>query len=156
VDGTQSSQPPSATFSPDGRWVAYSSAAPGVGAGSLLVQPFPTTGATYRISKDTGFHPRWSPDGKELFYTAGPGQDVAVSVATRPSFTFGSPVRLAAAVGGRAQRFETSYDITRDGKQFLAVVAAGQSATAPGAAPAPQIQVVLNWFSELQQLVPTR
>ena len=42
-------------------------------AGSLFVQPFPTTGATYPISKGSGFHPTWSPDGKELFYLTGVG-----------------------------------------------------------------------------------
>ena len=73
VGGIQSPFPPSATFSPDGRWVAYSATAPGPPAGSLFVQPFPTTGATYPISKGGGFHPTWSPDGKELFYFAGGG-----------------------------------------------------------------------------------
>ena len=75
VGGIQSPFPPSATFSPDGRWVAYSTTAPGPPAGSLFVQPFPTTGATYPISpsKSLGFHPTWSPDGKELFYVATAG-----------------------------------------------------------------------------------
>ena len=45
VGGIQSPFPPSATFSPDGRWVAYSATAPGPPVGSLFVQPFPTTGA---------------------------------------------------------------------------------------------------------------
>ena len=51
---------------------------------------------------------------------------------------------------------ERNNDITRDGKQFIGVVAAGQSATASGTAAAPQIQVVLNWFEELRQRVPTK
>jgi hypothetical protein len=45
--------------------------------------------------------------------------------------------------------------ITRDGKQFLGVVAAG-SAAASGAAAAPQMQVVLNWFEKMNARVPTK
>ncbi len=157
VGGIQSVFPPSATFSPDGRWVAYSASEAGGAAGSVFVQPFPTTGATYPISKGSGFHPMWSPDGRELFYLTGGGsnQFVVVSVTTRPTFTFGNPVPVARPFPPSSQRFERNNDITLDGKRFLGVVAAGQNA-ASGAPAAPQIQVVLNWFSELQQRVPTR
>ena len=157
VGGIQSAFPPSATFSPDGRWVAYSAGEPGAPGGSLFVQPFPITGATYPISKSGGgFHPTWSPDGKELFYVTG-GAGVlfaAVSVTTRPTFTFGNQVPVPRLFVERGASFERNNDITRDGKRFVGVVAAGQ--TASGAAAAPQIQVVLNWFEELKRLVPTR
>jgi len=134
--------------------VAYSATAPGANFGSLFVQPFPTTGATYPISKGGGFHPTWSPDGKELFYLAGvgAGQFVAVSVTTRP--TFGNPVSMPRLFVARGPAFERNYDITLDGKRFLGVVAAGQ--TASGAPAASQIQVVLNWFEELKARVPTK
>ena len=157
VGGIQSPSPPSATFSPDGRWLAYSATAPGAFTGSLFVQPFPTTGATYPISKGSGFHPTWSPDGKELFYltAGGAGQLVAVSVTTRPTFTIGNPVPVAIPFVDRGPAFERNNDITRDGKRFLGVVAAGQN-SASGAPAAPQIQVVLNWFEELKALVPTK
>jgi Tol biopolymer transport system component len=146
-------------FLPHGRWVAYSTTAPGPPAGSLFVQPFPTTGATYPISpsKSLGFHPTWSPDGKELFNVATAGADppfVAVSVTTRPTFTFGNPVRVPKLFVERGPGFERNNDITRDGKRFLGVVAAAQ--TASGAPAAPQIQVVLNWFEELKARVPTK
>jgi hypothetical protein len=157
VGGIQSVSPLAATFSPDGRWVAYSVAAVGApgGAGSLFVQPFPPTGATYPISKGVGFHPTWAPDGKELFYVAGPSSYVAVSVTTRPTFTFGNPVPVVRVFVERGPIFERSNDITLDGKRFIGVVAAGQN-TASGAAAAPQIQVVLNWFEELKARVPTK
>jgi hypothetical protein len=157
IGDTQSDQPPSATFSPDGRWIAYALVTPGsnAGAGSLFVQPFPnTTGATYPISKGTGFHPYWSPDGRELFYVPAPGQFVGVSVTTRPTFTFGNPVPISTPAEG-SPALERRSDITRDGKQFIGVVAAGQNTTSATAA-ALQIQVVLNWFEELRQRVPTK
>ena len=148
--GIQSPVLPGATFSPDGGWVAYSAGEAGVGAGSLFVQPFPATGAKYQISKTIGIHPMWSPDGKELFYNSAPAQFVAVSVTTRPTFTFGNPVPLPGLFVDRGPGYERDNDITLDGKRFL-TVAAGQ--TASGAPAAPQIQVVLNWFEELKARV---
>ena len=146
--GIQSPFPPAATFSPDGRWVAYSTwTAPGPPGGSLFVQPFPTTGATYPISKaDIGFHPTWSPDGKELFYfaSAGDGRFVAVSVTTRPTFTFGNPVLGAESLLSSAAQSSSETTTSRS-------TASDSSASslpdkpASGAPAAPQIQVVLNW-----------
>jgi len=155
--GIQSAAPPAASFSPDGKWVAYSVAGPGSPpGGSLFVQPFPTTGATYSISKGSGIHPTWSPDGQELFYGPSAGQFVAVSVTTRPTFTFGNPVLVPRLFFvERGPGFERNNDITLDGKRFLGVVPAGQN-TASGAPMAPQIQVVLNWFEELKARVPTK
>jgi hypothetical protein len=78
---------------------------------------------------------------------------VAVSVTTRPTFTFGNPVPVPTPFVERGPGFERNNDITLDGKRFLGV-AAGQ--TASGAPAAPQIQVVLNWFEELKARVPTK
>jgi serine/threonine-protein kinase len=153
--GIQSRNPPAATFSPDGRWVAYSAGESIAQGGSLFVQPFPTTGAKYQVSETGGIHPMWSLDGKELFYGAGVGQFVAVSVTTQPTFTFGNPVPLLPRFFDSGAGFERNSDITLDGKRFIGVVPAGQNAAA--AAPvAPQIQVVLNWFEELKARVPTK
>ena len=83
------------------------------------------------------------------------GQFLGVSVTTRPTFTFGNPVLVPRLFFvERGPGFERNNDITRDGKRFLGVVAAGQ--TASGAPTAPQIQVVLNWFEELKARVPTK
>jgi hypothetical protein len=55
----------SSRFSPDGKWIAYTSIE--TGRFEVFVQPFPLTGAKYQISKQGGGHALWSPDGKELF-----------------------------------------------------------------------------------------
>ena len=151
----QSRMPPAATFSPDGRWVAYSVGGNSSPYGSVFVQPFPATGATYPISKGIGYHPTWAPDGRELFYATKEGSLVVVSVTTRPAFTFGNPAPVLKAFQDSGSEYERNSDITRDGKQFLGVVAAGQS-TVSGAAATPQMQVVLNWFEELKARVPTK
>ena len=120
-DTGQSSASPKSVFSPDGRWVAY--AVVKNGAFTLFVEPFPTTGAKNLIS--TGFHPLWSPDGKELFFSRspGPGQTMVVRIATQPGLTFGNPepVLRAAAIDGDPGQAR-NYDITPDGQRFITVV----------------------------------
>ena len=98
---------------------------------------------------------RLTPFSKELVYDVGFGPKVSVSVSTRPTFTFGNPAPVPIRSGDRISSSERNIDIMRDGKQFLGVVAAGQSA-ASGAAAAPQMQVVLNWFEELKTRVPVK
>jgi len=47
-----------------------------------------------------------------------------------------------------------TFDVTTDGTRLLGTVSPEQSAS--GTSNAAQINVVLNWFTELQQRVPTR
>jgi hypothetical protein len=62
------------------------------------------------------------------------------------------PLPITGAVLGGAG---TNYDVTPDGKQFLVVQSASTS-TADRARPTLQINVVLNWFRELQERVPVK
>ena len=147
----RSTNPFNSVFSPDGRWVAYTLRGPQT---TVYVQPFPATGAQYQISKDdVGHHPLWSRDGRELLYFPGANRLVVVSVTTQASFTFGNP---ALVPGGFASNTTPAaprnHDVTPDGK-LIAVVASGQDPSGPPATP--EIRVVLNWFEELKQRVPT-
>jgi eukaryotic-like serine/threonine-protein kinase len=140
-------------FSPNGRWFAYVSTEVG-NMMEVFVQPFPPTRAKYQISTEASLTPAWSPDGKQLFY----GQQttdriVAVDINTAPTFSFGKPVPLpierAAVIGSYPGR---NFDITPDGKQFLVVMPTASATDSSSR----QINVVLNWFSELQQRVPVK
>jgi len=150
VGDIQSGFATTSTFSPDGRWFAYTSNEGGVGA--IFVQPFPLTGAKNRIA--VGTHPRWSPDGKQLsFFWQGRYQ--IVNVTTQPSFTFGNPTPLPAVPAfGNNPSAPTNYDITPDGRRFIIMTRAGQSPS--GAPTMPQIHVVLNWLEDLKARVPSR
>src|SRR5262249_11089664 len=148
-----------AMFSPDGRWVAYTSSEGG--KWTIEVQPFPATGAKHQVfakGQDDPHHPLWSLDGKELFYTSRPGGFTSVRVAQ--PFSLGDPQDVPWWGGPSTRPFyigppstRRAFDMMPDGR-FLGVIlgAGGQT----GAGPAPNIQVVLNWFTELQQRVPTR
>ena len=135
--------------------MAYASSETGQ-VNEIYVQPFPSTGAKYQISKNLrSHHSFWSRDGKELLYVPGPGTPFfAVTVATQPSFTFGTPGEVPKSgflEGGPPSA--RNYDILPDGK-ILGVVVAGQTRSGT---PAPlRIEVVLNWFEELKQRTSLR
>ena len=144
-----------AVFSPDSRWVAYAQRS--ATSGGLFVQPFPATGAKYQLSA-SGMYPLWAPDGSRLFYNI-PGQLVAVTVTTQPTVAFGNPVALPRGTflvfGPMVAR---DHDIMPDGTAIVGVItsAVSDQPETSGGPPLNQIQVVTNWFTELQQRVPTR
>jgi hypothetical protein len=96
----------------------------------------------------------WSPDGRELsYYEVDARKVVAVTIQTQPSFSFGVPVPLP--LEGILQtdtELERQYDVSPDGKRFLVLLPATQA----GNQPRLQINLVLNWFEELKQRVPTK
>jgi serine/threonine-protein kinase len=144
--------PPGAVFRPDGRWVAYRSVAQRDSISEIFVQPFPTTGARYRVTS-TGYNPMWSPDGRELFYGTGPGPTFqVVTVATQPTFTIGNPVSISRGSVGGVADFRW-WDILPDGKRFVVVVDANNVRGIPDGA---EFVVVVNWTEELKQRVPAR
>ena len=55
-----------AKFSPDGRWIAFCSDESG--REEVYVAPFPGPGGKWQISTREGDRPRWSPDGRRIFY----------------------------------------------------------------------------------------
>jgi Tol biopolymer transport system component len=69
-----------AAFSPDGKWVAYSSTVSG--QIEVYVSPFPSNGQRWRVSADGGSQARWRRDGSEIFYLAPDRKLIAVSVTT--------------------------------------------------------------------------
>ena len=79
-------------FSPNGRWMAYTSNE--TGRDEVYVQSFPTSGAKWLVSTNGGGWPRWRRDGKELFYLASDGKLMAVSVNGEGTFKAGVPKAL--------------------------------------------------------------
>ncbi len=137
-----------AQFSPDGRWLAYVSNESG--RFEIYVQPYPGPGGKLQISTDGGGEPLWNPNGRELFYRSG-NKMMAVEITTQPSFSAGNPKVLFA---GQYQSSPSpvpnaNYDVSPDGQRFLMLKPGGQDQAAT------QINVVLNWFEELKQKVPT-
>jgi eukaryotic-like serine/threonine-protein kinase len=133
------------SFSPDGRWVAYTSRESG--RFEVYVRPFSPPGAAgsssaggkWQISK-AGRAPLWRGDSKELFYVATDGKVMAIEVAANPAFQAGIPQPLFSLAPGSLNPLVTS-----DGKRFL-IAAPPQQAN-----PEIPITVLLNWPALLEK-----
>jgi Tol biopolymer transport system component len=110
-----------AKFSPDHRWIAYRSYK--TSRSEVFIQPFPGPGADVQVSTNGGAQPRWSRDGKEIFYIGLDGKLMAAPVqfaADGMRATVGQAATLFAShVGDVTNLNGQLYDVSRDGKRFL-------------------------------------
>jgi len=125
-----------ATFSPDGRWVAYTSDESG--EHEVYVRPVPprleghdpgSDGERYVLSTDCGALPLWSPTGGEIFFRhpcTGTGNNVwSVAISTEPELSYGSPVFLFS--GARpdstfyARWGSINWDVSPDGRRLALI-----------------------------------
>ena len=113
-----------------------------------------TCAPTQALAADGSFPPTvartplWRPDGKEIFYRAFPGSGMmVVPVEASTEFSPGRPGKLFDGRFEMGQRTFRNYDISRDGERFLMVQGKEESAST-------EVVVVLNWFQELEKLVP--
>ena len=152
--GVASNNPTGAAFSPDGRWVAYSTReGAGLISNVVFVQPFPATGAKFQISsnQEDGHHPVWSADGKELLYNPGPGGRLAsVEVSTAKGFAFGPGPAYPWTISNQAPSAQRTFDAARNGGLIVAL----RSAELSG--PSLRLEVVVNWFEELRARAPVK
>jgi Tol biopolymer transport system component len=130
----------SGQLSPDDKWLAYSSDE--TGQPEVYVQPFPPSGARWRISTGGGAYPRWRADGKELFYSDATRKIMAVDVTLRPSFDAGAPHLLFDASTLRDIPF--FYDVSGDGQRFLVVKLSPNAGVRP-------VTLLQNWMANLKK-----
>ena len=104
-----------ASFSPDGKWIAYSSSVTGLM--EVWIRSYPDGAVEHQISDGGGLETVWSPCG-EIFYRNG-DRWMSVEIQTDPELTWSAP-RLV---------FETdfvdtlgrSYDVTADGQKLYVI-----------------------------------
>jgi Tol biopolymer transport system component len=127
-----------ARFSPDGRWVAYTSDESG--QPEVYVAPFPSGEGKWQVSTAGGEFPRWRGDGRELYYLAAGNTLTAVAVAgTAAAFQAGAPQHLFKVNLPPGPGYP--YDVTPDGQRFLFNTEV---------APPPPVTVVVNWMAGLR------
>ena len=125
-------------FSPDGKWIAYTSNESG--SHEVYIRRYPERNAKWRVSTGGGAQPRWRGDGAELFYLAPDGALMAADVKRhgagletgRPQMLFNTSIR------GMFVDRRNHYVVTEDGQRFLVNQMDEDDTTAP-------ITVLTNW-----------
>ena len=138
---TDPSQTYQIALSPDSRWLAWCSNESGV-QNEVYVASFPDMRSKRLVSRGGGTEPRWSRNGRELFFKSG-GQLMSVAVPPGPSFLPGVPHPLFPLAGFRAARNRPQYDVAPDGR-FVMIRQSGTAAS---------IVYAEHWFAELQARV---
>lgn len=135
-----------AAFSPDGRWISYSS--PSSGSSSIYVRAVDGDGM-WQVSPSLGGYSRWSADERRLYYidistAKRPLMEVEVEDAT--TFQMGPPRIVLEELGSRfltSTAPVTNWDVSPDGNYFVFV----EFERDEGAGS--QIEVALNWAQNL-------
>jgi serine/threonine protein kinase len=134
-----------ARLSPDGQWLAYVSNESG--QNDVYLRPYPALDRRWAVSTQGGTQPVWNPNGKEIFYRNA-DKMMMVEVTTTPEVKLSTPrVLFEQRYAYGAGITIANYDVTPDGQRFIMVkdeVTGGR------------LNVILNWFSELNRLSPGR
>jgi eukaryotic-like serine/threonine-protein kinase len=141
-----------AVFSPDGRWVAYTSNESG--AYQVYVRAFPDKGGKWQVSNAGGAYPMWSRNGQELFFRADDNRIMVAPYAPKAdSFVSGKPRVWS---DKRLADFGTigisNYDVAPDGKRIAALMPVE---TPESQVPQSHVVFLENFADELQRKVPT-
>ncbi len=132
-------------FSPNGRWLAYTSDESK--RNEVYVRPFPGPGMKQPVSSEGGIEPLWARNGKQLFYRW-QNQVWIVDVQTDGGFKISKPRLLFEKPGYSSGSPIRTYDLSLDGRQFLMVKVEQRKPT-----PVTEMILVQNWFEELKRLV---
>ena len=140
-----------ACFSPDMRWVAYTSDASG--SNEIYVREFsPKSGGAssdssgqWLISQGGGRQARWRADGKELYYRSPDDKVMAVEITAGTVFQAGTPKPLFPArfSSEPGSAYWSYWDVKSDGNRFLININADVSSASP-------ITVITNWTAGLK------
>ncbi|MCX6602319.1 MAG: hypothetical protein NTV52_01850 [Acidobacteria bacterium] len=146
-----------AVFSPDGRWLAYTSEESGTY--EVYVRPFSVpegvpgggAGGRWQVSTGGGLWPVWSRDGRELLFLGSDGRVMAVGytaqgdtfLARKPRGWTEARVRLGGGV--------INYDVAPDGKRLAAIVVDEEAGKLPTS-----LTFLLNFGDELRRKAPVK
>jgi serine/threonine-protein kinase len=132
-------------FSPDGKWIAYTSDEQG--QYDIYVKPYPQTGKRFRISTDTGEEPVWSRSSKELYYrnVENGRRWMVVAYTIGSEFISQSPQVLFE--GDYINVDWRSHDVSPDGQRFLLVKRVDKTQRYT------QLNVITNWFEEVKRKI---
>jgi serine/threonine-protein kinase len=127
-----------AAFSPDGRWFAYVSSESG--RDEVYLRRYEGEPGRIQVSANGGTSPRWSREGRELFYTEG-ARMMVVDVRLGDTATAGRPRQLFE--GPFDWERPDNWDVSPDGRGFVMVQ------RQEGRIRQATLRVVVNWTEQL-------
>jgi Tol biopolymer transport system component len=120
-------------ISPDGHWIAYESGASGTT--QVYAHPFPEPGGHWVVSAGLGWDPKWSPDGRSIFYST--GTEIWVASIHYKTFQVTDRRRLF-----ESRMYMRDFDVGPDGRSFIMIREQQPPITDP--------IVILNWSREIE------
>src|SRR5262249_34006894 len=132
------------TVSPDSRWIAYTSDESGAEEVSVRASPNPSAGR-WQVSNGGGFQPRWSSDGRELYFGSG-DRLLAAEIRTTHGFEVTGVKPVLSPAGFPTDRFHQTYDVLPGG-QGLVFPRPWQ--TGPDA-PGPTVVEAGDWLADVR------
>jgi eukaryotic-like serine/threonine-protein kinase len=139
----------SPAFSPDGRWLAYTSDESR--NFEVYVRPFPGPGGRWQISTGGGGYPVWSRNGKELFYRTKDNKIMVTTYVASGGSFHGDKPRLWSPGQFTDVGHPINFDLHPDGKRFAVLKAPATGETLP----VNKVSFIFNFFDELRHKVPT-
>ena len=141
------------SFSPDGKFLAYTSGESGTE--QVFVRSFPGPGGKWKVSANGGKFPAWSAATHELFFLGGDDRIIAASYTIQgDSFSAGVP-RVWSPTPVRRNSVQLNFDITSDAKgpdgPRVIMFPQPVAETSTGNLHA---TFLLNFFDELRRKVP--
>jgi Tol biopolymer transport system component len=110
-------QRPTAVFSPDGRWLAYTSNESG--RSEVFVRSFPGPGAQWQVSTSGGRLPTWSRRRNELFYLSPDSHLMVVSYTIEGDTFRANPPQKWSEQLIAERPTSRWFDLHPDGDRFL-------------------------------------
>jgi serine/threonine-protein kinase len=129
-------------ISPDGRLLAYQSNESG--GWQIFVRPYPDTGGRWQVSVDGGLYPRWSSDGREIFFRSGSATMAVAVKREADGLAFERPQVLFEGNFIDLTPF-AAYDVDPSGRRFLMFPGVDSAAEDPG-----ELIFVFDWLEELR------
>jgi serine/threonine protein kinase/Tol biopolymer transport system component len=138
-------------LSPDRKLLAFSSNESSTFL-QVWMREFPVPQGKWNISRGSGVAPRWSADGRYVYFWRGTPHPLAdtlfrVRVDRTPGVVIHAP-EIVFAINADGP---TNWDLHPDGRRFILLVVAAEPAAVPGAG---QVRYLIhqNWFGELRRL----
>jgi serine/threonine protein kinase/Tol biopolymer transport system component len=134
---------PGAMFSPDGRWLAYTSNESG--RSEIFVRSFPGLGVPWQVSSSGGTVPTWSRRRNELFYLSPDSHLMVVSYTVEGSTFRANPPEQWSRQPINGRGGPRPFDLHPDGDRF---VVSGDMASKPSA---DKVVLISNFFDEVRR-----